>query len=506
LNQGAANTHPSKNDDPSEKSDQKLDVKPLNEVYTDISFKEFSPEDLKTLISNLFEKRPELKAPVKQKDSTGIDVEGTMKTFYVNFSTKELVIPEGNVDTMPQWVFTATLWKQLYPEGRIYTKVDERPTGLAADQIAHVVRLVSATIGLFAEDGGENDLRPTDSFIAKIFIDQLTKRYKSRFVNLTRQEKLLNLEQFMSQVKNQPIMKGKENTQSYDYIRLWQQLISRLVRFDWKTDKFSDQFSQNFMNNYIKSSIVKETLQEALKENRIKIININTFNDVLFEHESNFIDVLGIETPENYAQFYAKTKSRYDKGDYTVCNDIHRYNKSVRDNICDQGLECLFKRVKARNRVALLKETELHAKRQKIDKFKLPLDVYLSMMNTEELKYFRPLGFTIAADGLCDKYEGTAVTRSCWSYTSNSIGTSQMTKFSFKTGKFNELLDKLILKHYPDRKRKDFSDENDFKNSQSEQEETRKEIKERQLLAAETAISAIEKIYSSVGAIDKTLF
>jgi hypothetical protein len=423
----------------------------------------------------------------------------------VNFTKQELVLPEGNPETMPQWIFTAYLWKELFPEGKIYMTEDTRVMGLGVDQMIPIVRNISSAIGLFAAEGGENELRPTDSFVAKLYLDLLTKKYKSRFINLLRTEKLPNMDQFMAQIRSQPIMKGKTDTQSYSYMRLWYQILGRVVKFDWQKDKFSDQLSQNFMDNYIKSSIVKETLQEALKENRIKVINLNSFNSVLFEHESNFIDILEIETPENFAQFFAKSKARYDKGDYTVCNEIHKFNADVKGGISDLGLECLFKRLKARNRIAGLKETELQARKAKTDKYKLPLTTYIQQMTMDELKLFRPLGFTLAADGLVDKYDNTSVSKTFWNAVSKGTGPNVIIKFDFSEIKFTNWLDKILIKEYPDKNRKEFETNELYQNDIQSMARFRSEIRERQLVAAREALPSLDILYEAGGSINKVI-
>jgi len=269
---------------------------------------------------------------------------------------------------------------------------------------------------------------------------------------------------------------------------------------------YVNHLSLNFANNYVRSSIVKESLQEALKNNRIKILNLNTFNEVLFEHESNYLDMLGIEQPENFAQFYARCKARYDKGDYSVCEEIHKYNKDVKDHICDVGLECLFKRVKARNRIANMRETEMYAKKNRTDKFKLPLEYYLAMANNEEIKYFRPLGFILGAEGLLTKYEESASTKTFWMVSREGrTKESEIIKFSFKEREFRTKLDKILIKSYPEPKRKDFEDLEEFTTEVEHSNAMRQDIRERIIAAVATAVNGVERIYEATGSVDKAI-
>jgi hypothetical protein len=281
-------------------------------------------------ISEFLNSHPELRAPEKENSQGDDSKKATQKAFYINFTTQELILPESTKDHLPAYLMTVKLFLELFPEGKLYTTKDDRPTGLSESDLTTVVSSISEAIGLFKDQGGKSEINFTKSMLGRLYLQYITLRYKGRFVNLLRTEKLPNLEQFMKQISLQPVMRGREQTLSYSYFQLWFQLLSRLMSFDEKESKFSRQICQSFYENYIRADITKETLQEALKENRIKMINLNTFNPVLFDHESDSIDMLGITTPAKYEVFFARTKARYDKGDYLVCKEVHHYNQEIR--------------------------------------------------------------------------------------------------------------------------------------------------------------------------------
>jgi hypothetical protein len=483
---------------PVSKTDASKDPEPTVKVGQGVTAFELS--SLKEMTEKLFKELPDFKAPVAPAPDVTSDGKPQLKAFYVNFTTEELILPESTPDNFSAFIMTVKLFNTLYPKGKVYVTHDDRQTGLSTVELNNIVQAISESIGLYKSDGGKSNLDYTKSMLARFYLNYITLKYKGRFINLLRDEKLPNMEQFMRQIGLQPIMKGKEKTLSYDYCRLWFQILSRLMDFDLQGGTFKTEVCNNFVENFKKAEIIKELLQDALKSNRIKMINLNTFNNVIYPHESDYIDMLGIETPEKYEMFFAKMKARYDKGDYLCCTEIHKYNQAVRNHISDDGLGILFKRLSLRNKLAATKEVELEAKKQKVDKFKLPLYYYISKVKKDERKYFRPLGFTLAADGILTVDE-TAKTKTLWRVTrSGMTRQSETVKISLDEERLKILLKKLI----------DSAFSNDKKDSDGDpikyNAEFCKEIFDRQVTVCRDATNSMEEIYSTMGTVEDTIF
>jgi hypothetical protein len=355
------------------------------------------------------------------KTSSSDTPEGQQKTFYINYLTKELILPKPTKDTEMAYALTVALTGYLWPkkDAKIYTEDDPESIGLSSDQVSQIVK--NLVMGFDIAKAGRKKLSLSDSLIAKLYFDYALQRYRSRFINLKRNEKLPTMDQFMTRMRLNPIMKGKEGTIMHNYLKLWFGILARLLDFEWKNGKFTSHLCQSFFEAYKESDIPKETLKEALKEDRVKIIDVNSFNNVLFENESNFVDSLEIETPGNFSKFFAVIQLEYNKGNYTVLEEVHRYNRSIREKIGPIGLEILFRRLKARNKYITSREIDVISKREKLEKGKLDISFFLPMMKDEEIRYYRPLGFILGAARLCSRWEDTAATRSLWKVTSKSL-------------------------------------------------------------------------------------
>lgn len=350
-------------------------------------------------MSKLFTEMPVLKKKEDEKSSAKGDTEEARKRpFYINYQRRELVLPTPHSEDRPLYVMTLALITKLWnlDESNIGTIDSDMPTGLADDVIKNFSQVMIEAFDIL--EVGNVNYKPTASLLAKIFTDQALKQYRSRFVNLGRNEKMLNHASFKEHIKASPIMKGKENTRSFKYVLLIESIISRICKFNIGEnvegpEPFTDHLSNGFFKAYLKSDVVKETFKDALKENRVKLIDLNSFNSILLEGESNHLDLVGAgenQPGQDFAKEYAKISKAYDGGDLRPCLRIHEWSKDLNDKLGPSVLGVLFRRLKARNRVASTKEVDAIARREKVNKFAYSLDKYLPYMNKEELDLFKP--------------------------------------------------------------------------------------------------------------------
>jgi hypothetical protein len=362
------------------------------------------------LIARLSEKREEFKDKQKVEDSAEFTGERSYKPFQINYKEKELYLPEPTDDILPLYLFIAVMAKLVDKDIQIYNLECPDALGVSGDDIARFVKSMNDAFGLLP--GSTKKIELTTSMIAKIFIDYAVRRYKSAFFNLGRNEKVPTGKEILFQCAKIPILRGKESSLFGRSLPLLYSLLSRYLNFEicQKDNKISRDGMQYFIQAYIASTITKDTFKDALKENKLKLINFNEFNPILFSYESDYFDQTGIAEvlPDNYPAFFAKMQKAFDEGDYTVCTAVHKLKRDIGEYITDNGLSILYRRLKARNRIANLKEVQQRAKRDKVSAYSYPLEYYLQFTTADESKLWRPMALPLVSENYEERLEDTA--------------------------------------------------------------------------------------------------
>jgi len=405
-------------------------------------------EEVKRYGEELLEKKPSFRIQVAEQPAPRQSSEEAIKSpFYIHFKAEYVTLPEPTDDTLSLFMLTNQLLYLLWKKPQIAVVHFTGEVGLAGDAIDNFVKSL---------DNGLNVIRRNQkmdllsSFLAKFFLDFIIKKYRSRFVNLKREEKVPNYVQFMDAIGKSPLLRGKETSLVFKYCSLLYGIIDRLYDFKREGDLFSNVACNRFYRSYIESSLQKDTLKECLKENRVKIIDINSFNDVMFDDESNHIDmsVAGKGLPNNFSKEFAIAQSKFDHGDLLAIEKFKEYNRIIKETLGERTIEVLFKRMKVRNRIANTREMKALARTAQKSSFKMPWNTYLPFMEVSEANLVRPGAISLLIEGFVDTYKDTAVVKSCYMVSTTMSRNIEIKRFNFNVERFKKLSIDYIHKQY----------------------------------------------------------